>query len=58
MVQFRGEDALRQRLLQLLDQIAALKRLKRVRSVQQLIQQLLWNRRFTFARYVALLWTC
>ena len=34
MIQFRVENALRQRLLQVLDQIASLKCLKRVRSIQ------------------------
>ena len=57
VVQLGVEDAFRQRLLQVLDQLAALKRLKRVRSSQQLIQQLVRNRRFAFVRHVALLWT-
>ena len=48
VVQLGVEDAFRQRLLQVLDQLAALKRLKRVRSSQQLIQQLVRNRRFAF----------
>ncbi len=59
MVHLSVENPLCQRFLQILDQISALEGGQRVFPAEQLIQQLVCDRRlFAFACHCVLLWTC